>query len=267
LPEVDSTNSWAAAHLTTNPTTALPLLVTCERQTAGRGRGQRRWWQQAGGLAFSVVIDCGTLPLSPEQSHAARQGLPLWTALCLQETAATFLPAERCQLKWPNDLLIRDRKNAGILLEAVPQRPDRVIVGIGVNINNPRPPDGSLVSESFFSWSETERVFSIPDVLREFLGRWLPLNFWQVGELDRLLAKYAAVDWLPGKQIVVHASAAWCRNPAGQLALSPAATAPSGTRPFQGLYQGLSSEGYLQLRDPTGVTWVFPSVEQVRPLA
>jgi len=267
LPAVGSTNSWAAAYVAGDAAVALPLLVTCDHQAAGRGRGERRWQQQIGGLAFSVVIDIGPQPGETAAWSTARQALPLWTAVCLQETAAHYLPAHRCQLKWPNDLMIDDRKNAGILLETVPGQSQRVIVGVGVNINNSLAQDSLTLAREGFSWSETRQVYSLPEVLGEFLRRWLPMAVLTPDQLAGVLTKFAAVDWLRGKSIGLQSSAAWWRTPSGELCLLPAMTDGSVPREFRGTYRGLSPEGYLQLAEATGRSLVFPTAEHVRPLS
>ncbi|WP_184841199.1 biotin--[acetyl-CoA-carboxylase] ligase [Allocatelliglobosispora scoriae] len=101
------------------------LVVTAERQTAGRGRLDRSWESPAGaGLMFSVLLR----PAVP----VARWGwLPLLAGVALAH-AVRGTAALDAELKWPNDLLVGGRKCAGILAEAVP---DGVVIGIGLNVS------------------------------------------------------------------------------------------------------------------------------------
>jgi biotin-[acetyl-CoA-carboxylase] ligase BirA-like protein len=272
FPSIDSTNRWACE--TTGPWDAarLPLLVTCEEQTAGRGRHGRSWWQGNGGLAFSLVMD---LPHSPPGGVAGAAGegagllsphwLSLWNAVVLQRTAASFLPDQVVRLKWPNDLIIDDRKNAGILTESVSGRPGRVVVGIGVNINNRLDCQTPTEAREGFSWAETHRLFDLGEVLRRFVVEWLRWDYQTPDARAQLLRDYRAVDGLRGKRLQVTATNVWEPDPTSPDRCIPMVAcdwANNGT--FQGDYAGLTPEGYLSLTGPAGELWVFPAAERVR---
>jgi BirA family biotin operon repressor/biotin-[acetyl-CoA-carboxylase] ligase len=129
--EVDSTNNRAIA-LAGQPDGDSPLLVLAERQTLGRGRGGNVWWSAPGGLTFSLLFDaqsiCVPIDRWPQISLSA--------ALAIRQTIADLLPGETVQVKWPNDVFLRGRKVSGILVEIPPVRPEKLIVGIGLNVNN-----------------------------------------------------------------------------------------------------------------------------------
>jgi BirA family biotin operon repressor/biotin-[acetyl-CoA-carboxylase] ligase len=59
----------------------------------------------------------------------------LATAIAIADVLESFLP-DAAQLKWPNDVFVNGRKICGILVEAPPVRPARLVVGIGLNVNN-----------------------------------------------------------------------------------------------------------------------------------
>lgn len=102
----------------------LSTLVTDE-QTAGRGRLDRVWTAPAGAsLAVSVLLR--RLPAH----HAARGWIPLIAGAAMAEAVAAQLPLRSVAVKWPNDVLVDDRKICGILAEAAD---GTVIVGAGVN--------------------------------------------------------------------------------------------------------------------------------------
>ena len=107
------------------------LIVTTSFQTSGRGRLGRRWVSAPeGGIFFSLVIR----PALPPESI---QLLSLVSALSVQD-ALFALHGVRCQLKWPNDILWKDRKLCGILTE-VSSEPGMVhfaVTGIGINANS-----------------------------------------------------------------------------------------------------------------------------------
>ncbi len=99
-------------------------VVTADEQTAGRGRQGRAWTAPAGkALLYSVVLHpLGDRPL-----------LPLAVALAVAEAAEDLAPATACQIKWPNDVWIGERKLAGILIETKVQD-DWAVIGVGFNL-------------------------------------------------------------------------------------------------------------------------------------
>ena len=102
-------------------------VVVAERQVAGRGRHGRAWFSPPGGLYCSVV-----LKPSPDQVQFLNlvSGMPVVKALRHWSVLAT--------LRWPNDVVFRDRKIGGVLCEGVHRHEEfYVVAGIGVNTNVP----------------------------------------------------------------------------------------------------------------------------------
>ncbi len=104
------------------------LVVAAEQQSAGRGRLDRSWVAPArSALTFSVL-------LRPEVPVAAWPWLPLLTGYAVDRALRT--QGHRTGLKWPNDLLVADRKVAGILVERVETSTGpAAVVGIGLNVD------------------------------------------------------------------------------------------------------------------------------------
>ena len=126
-----------AAHGLAERGAAAGTVVLAERQTAGRGRGGKRWASHAGlGLWLTVV----------ERPDDARAIEVLSLRVGLEAAAALdALAATRVGLKWPNDLYVGDGKLAGVLVEARwrDARPDWVAVGFGLNVSPPADVDGA----------------------------------------------------------------------------------------------------------------------------
>ncbi len=129
LAECGSTNTEALNHLRAG---GGPLIVSADRQTAGRGRLGRAWHSDGAALTFSVAV--------PMPAGLDLSGL----SLAVGCTVADVLdPAgDRIRLKWPNDLFLDGAKLGGILIEAVPLTAERrgVVIGIGLNLQ-PLPAD------------------------------------------------------------------------------------------------------------------------------
>lgn len=128
LAATGSTNALAAARAEAG------LVVVTDHQTAGRGRLDRGWDTPAGvALTFSAVVDPGV-------PDARWPWLPLLAGVAVAAAVrrATGIGAT---LKWPNDVLVGERKLAGILVERVAAAGRPVaVVGIGINIHQTRPP-------------------------------------------------------------------------------------------------------------------------------
>ncbi|WP_336629527.1 MULTISPECIES: biotin--[acetyl-CoA-carboxylase] ligase [unclassified Microbacterium] len=100
--------------------------ILTEDQVAGRGRLDRIWTAPAGSaLALSVLLRVPRVPL------VERGWIPLAAGLAMADAIAAQLPERSVGVKWPNDVLVGDRKICGILAEATGA--DVVIVGSGVN--------------------------------------------------------------------------------------------------------------------------------------
>ena len=127
--ELTSTNDRALQ--LANGTAELPALVIADRQTAGRGRRDNRWWSADGALTFSLVAE---LP----EGTIQREIVSLLTGLAVAETLTGHMPAQDVSLKWPNDVYVHGRKICGILTEIPNQRSDSVVIGVGINANNSR---------------------------------------------------------------------------------------------------------------------------------
>jgi BirA family biotin operon repressor/biotin-[acetyl-CoA-carboxylase] ligase len=106
-------------------------LVLAELQTAGRGRGGKRWVSEPRAGIWATLIE-RPRDASGIEVLSLRVGLQLARVL----TRWTESPI---QLKWPNDLFVGQRKLAGVLIEARwrDQRPDWVAIGIGINLQVP----------------------------------------------------------------------------------------------------------------------------------
>ncbi|MBD8616608.1 bifunctional biotin--[acetyl-CoA-carboxylase] ligase/biotin operon repressor BirA [Pseudomonas putida] len=128
MQSVDSTNAQALRAIAEGA--RMPLLVLAERQTAGRGRRGRPWVSPyAQNLYYSLALRI-------DGGMARLEGLSLVVGLAVVR-ALHAQGVSEAQLKWPNDILVGDKKLAGILLELVGDPSDvcHVVIGIGINVN------------------------------------------------------------------------------------------------------------------------------------
>ncbi len=126
---LDSTNSEAARQVAGGQLQA-PLWILAKQQTRGVGRRGRVWASPKGNFSASVVFPL-TVPLRTAALYS------FVAANALYETCRGVLGADAdLSLKWPNDVLLQDRKLAGILLETLGAGPSHLCIGIGVNLND-----------------------------------------------------------------------------------------------------------------------------------
>lgn len=147
-------------------------VVVAKRQTRGRGRLQRQWGSDEGGLYFTIVL---------------RPGIPPMLAFRVNFVASLSLThilralyGVHAQVKWPNDILVEEKKLVGILseMETASDMVSFINIGVGVNINNdPRPHNPDATS------------------LRLLLGKAVSPKALLAAFLDDFEARMATVDY------------------------------------------------------------------------
>lgn len=149
LPEVDSTNLELARRASDLPDFSVLL---ADRQLSGQGRMGRSWVTGENGLAVSIL-------LRPSSSWAS------WITLLGAVAVARALEALGLapKIKWPNDVLVEDKKICGILAQMQPN--GSVILGVGINLKFPEGAPETATSLSDQGVEETK-----DQVLANFLA-------------------------------------------------------------------------------------------------
>ena len=129
--ELDSTNSYAKRNIDSLNNYDV---IIANNQTSGRGRLSRKWHADNKSLTFSIVIK-DTRIINDFAS------LSLLSAVAIYNTLIKYVP--NVSLKWPNDVIVNNKKISGILMEAVSfNELSSLILGIGINVNNDFFPEG-----------------------------------------------------------------------------------------------------------------------------
>jgi len=234
--EVGSTNDVALAAARSGA--AEGLVVVADRQSAGRGRLQRRWEAPAGS---SLLMSLLFRPPEPFAYFAGRITMVCGLSLVAAVSAVSGVAV---QLKWPNDLIHEAsgasgdwQKLAGMLSEVVLSeagQPVALVVGLGVNVNVAAgdlpalaPNAGSL---SALAGTEVSRVDLLDTFLSEIESRYANL----LCGVDPVPAWREQLAWL-GRPVVVH----------------------SADGIIEGIVEDIDAEGALVLRLPGGETRRF----------
>ena len=218
--EVDSTNLVAAN---------LPAwhAVRADTQTAGRGRFQRPWVSDAGGLWLSAVVPV-------EINSPAWRMLPLAAGVAVCNTLRAN-GIEKLRMRWPNDILVDERKLAGLLIDQF--QSGHAVVGIGINVRNqPEARDGSL----------TDHVARLADLVRTTPS----LRDLAVRVLASLKSIWLEVQDAGPEAILPRVNALWDLPRRVQLDLD-------GTL-VRGDFAGVDARGRLQLRTDCSTKFFEP---------
>lgn len=235
LDAVDSTNTFAMHRALRIDARELPLLVIARQQTAGRGRGSNVWWSSDGSITFSLLISPRAAGLAGSQWPT----LSVATGSAICSALAGFAGRHSPRLKWPNDVYLRGRKVCGILVEAPSTSDDRVVIGVGINVNNsfagcPDELDGigtSLIDVTGSAVSRLDVLMAVLERLRRDLER------LAAGD-PSLLAVWRSQSLLTGRQVVVD----------------------DHQRRIAGTCLGIDDDGALRLLTPAGPQRVLSGV-------
>jgi BirA family biotin operon repressor/biotin-[acetyl-CoA-carboxylase] ligase len=189
--------------------------VVADVQQAGRGSRGRTWISPAGGLWCSVLAR----PIDPSiELLSLRVGLAV--AAALSGVGAGL----GVRLKWPNDLMLGERKTGGVLCEARWQGGALawVAIGVGLNVTNAPPPElahlATHLASVFPSLTPAALVEPVVDAIRRIGSLAGPLH---ADELEAL----AGLDWLRGRVLEA---------------------------PVAGTADGIAADGALRVRAPDG---------------
>jgi BirA family biotin operon repressor/biotin-[acetyl-CoA-carboxylase] ligase len=139
-------------------------VVVADTQTAGRGRRGRRWLDEPGASLLVSIVVRPRLAIRDLPKLSLAAGVAVADAL----EAITGLAV---RLKWPNDLVVDERKIAGILLESRIAIEPLVVVGVGVNLGQHRFPHelaGTATSVEIETGQRVERDAMLEAVLVAF---------------------------------------------------------------------------------------------------
>lgn len=220
--EIDSTNNYLKDRCSQLPH---GTIVSADRQTAGRGRFNRKWVSQEGGLYFSVLIKPQHTDFWPNFTQL--MGLSLCRAI-----EKLF---SNTYLKWPNDVLADGKKLCGILSEGVLSEGhlQGMIIGTGVNVGQKTMPDvGQPATSLWMLGIQADKQALLQDIMRFF---WQDYPAVEKHGFAAIREPYKKRFPFIGKEIAV-------RN---------------GEKPLFGTVRDVSERGTLQLATANGLEEIY----------
>ena len=231
--EIDSTQNFAqqiALDKKENGT-----IIIAEKQTAGRGRLERKWISPKGGMWFSLIIH-------PEFDVSSATLIPIVGAVALAKSIKSILNTD-VSVKWPNDITLKGKKVAGMLVDASFQANniDYLILGIGINfdIDSKKIEKRLSKSPNFYGVNslrkkddETPPKLLLKEFLMQFEKILLQLNR---GEKSKIVKEWMKRTDSTGRKITINTSD-------GKIF---------------GISQGIDNDGALKLKTSKGVKKIF----------
>ena len=219
FPRLRSTNDHATV-LRKRGELFAPAIILTGHQIAGRGRGANSWWSTPGVLTVTFVL--------PIDERFAPHQLPLLAGLAVRDATAAILPGAPVKLKWPNDLLIENRKLAGLLCERV-HKADLIGLGMNVNVDPNRVPPAlrnRIMSLSALAGKPLDLNAVLIGIARELYSM---LNRQDEQNFSQRLRQYDEHHALIGRRVSIITNA--------------------GDMPISGKCEGLDSIGRLLVRE------------------
>lgn len=195
-------------------------VILAEEQTAGKGRLRRAWLSPKGSIALSIILHP-----TPAQLPSLIMIASLAVVHCIEKVDL------KAQIKWPNDVLVNDKKVCGILIESdvKGKAVDYAVIGIGLNVNL-KPGDFPEIAATATSLShELGRELSLPEVIGCLLLETEKL-YLALPEGDSVFEEWRDRLVTLGKEVTVS----------------------SGKTSYQGVAESVASDGSLFLRQPDG---------------
>lgn len=197
LEEVSSTNSYAREINAEGDT-----MIITDNQSSGKGRFDRVWTSAAGkDLTFTLVFDV-------KIDISEMQLINFYSSLTLFETLRDLFRDNteiNFALKWPNDILLNEKKVAGILFEVINNNPlNRFLIGIGINVNSHiQIPELKNIATSLFmiSGSETSRDELLMQFLKHFYS-----SLHRLDDKKLLLKNWLECSDVKGREVKIRMS-------------------------------------------------------------
>jgi BirA family transcriptional regulator, biotin operon repressor / biotin---[acetyl-CoA-carboxylase] ligase len=173
-------------------------LIIAEVQTEGRGRRGRSWLSPAGHGIYATLI------LRPAMSPAGAPRITLMTAVAVADAILSLSELE-VKIKWPNDIMVKGKKLAGILTEISTEMDsiNYIVVGLGLNVNTPDFPR-ELKKRATSILIETGRSFSRIKLLRAYLEQFEKYyQMFTANHFKPIMQRWKELSEIIGKEIIV----------------------------------------------------------------
>jgi len=231
--EIDSTQNFAEQIATDKKENG--TIIIAEKQTSGRGRLDRKWTSPKGGIWFSLIIH-------PKFDVTSSTLIPIAGGVALSKAIKSVLDLDT-SVKWPNDITLKGKKVAGMLVDASFQANniDYLILGIGINfdIDTKKLEKRLMKSPNFYGINSLRRKNDKTPpklLLKEFLIQFeKSLTELNKGEKSKIVKEWIKRTNSIGKKIIIN----------------------TADGKVTGIAQGIDYDGGLKLKTTKGIKKIF----------
>jgi len=168
IKSIASTNQYAWDLIKKNIKS--PVIVITKNQTNGKGQRENKWFSTANkSLTFSIIIN---------ENEKYDELLSLKTAIAIIDGIKKNTNIE-CKLKWPNDIMLNEKKIGGILIE---KKKGKIVIGIGINVNENSEDINPIIknqstSLKIISNLSIQLEILLANILNEFESSYYEINY------------------------------------------------------------------------------------------
>ncbi|MEK6949023.1 MAG: biotin--[acetyl-CoA-carboxylase] ligase [Nanoarchaeota archaeon] len=168
------------------------LVVTAKKQETGRGRFGREWSSEPGGLYMTMLL---------KEKHIDKvKYLTFIASIAVAKSIIDFCNL-KAKVKWPNDVLVNDKKVCGILTETISGKENYALVGIGVNVNNNKFP-ASIKNKATSLKLETNKTYSLEMLSKKIIKHFSSLHsFYENENYEKIIELWKTYSHTLGKRI------------------------------------------------------------------
>ena len=171
------------------------LVVTTEKQEKGRGRFGRKWVSELGGLYITLLLK--------EKNLDNVKYLTLIASVAVAKTINKITKLNAL-VKWPNDVLINDKKICGILTETVSGKNNYALVGIGLNVNNKKF-SKSIVKKTTSLSLETNKNYNLNIILKTIINNFNSLyKYYNKKNYEKIINIWKEYSHTLGRKLKVN---------------------------------------------------------------
>ena len=168
-------------------------VITTDNQTNGKGRMTRVWNSTKDDLTFSILLKPNI-----DSSYISQIPLIMGAAVCRMISKYT-----KSEIKWPNDIMVNNKKIAGILVEGITSnKVDAIVVGVGINVNSISFPDDLLIKATSLK-KQLNKTIDKEKLLNQIIKEFIILYMEFLNGNKKYLDICIENNYLKNKQVYV----------------------------------------------------------------
>ena len=167
------------------------VIIIADKQTSGKGRFKRKWVSSIGGLYMTILLK--------EKDLSRVKYLTFIASIAVAKTIRKF--KLNAKVKWPNDVLIDDKKICGILTETISGKKNYALIGIGLNVNQKKF-NKEISNKATSLKTETNKNYDISNILESIIKEFNNLyQHYNKKNYNRIIGIWKRYSHTLGKKI------------------------------------------------------------------